>query len=303
MKTTFSLIVFGAVFTGGHLFAQSWDGFSTIADQYQNADDYRTAETLRREALRQAEEQVGKEDKALAPLLTKLAVLLHAEGKDADAEQAARRAVQIAERSNDSQITGVALNALGVILNPAEGEPVLLRSIALLEQAEGADSLDVAKARNNLATIYSGAHQYAKAEEQMAKALPVYEKRLGPNNPAIALALSNMFTILLSENRTTEAEPYLKHALSIAAEGSPNDLRMANLKLCQASLEMKRGNYSEAARLLQTVAAIQRKVLGAESPQVAQTLASYADASRHAEVAEGAALAQDHAHPILKTLH
>jgi tetratricopeptide (TPR) repeat protein len=299
------LLVFsGALFATGQA-RGPWEAPSKMADKYQDVDRLGDAEKLRREALRFAEQELGPADKQLVPLLAKLATLLDAEGKDAEAEPLAHRAYFIADQSGDRKLTGVALNALGVVLagegDPVRAEPVMRRSLALLEESEGADSLDVAKAANNLAALYSKAREYAKAEPLVARALKGFERYFGPDSPEIALPLANMFIVLAGQNRAAEGESYLRRALAIGEKAFPGSLQMAHFQLCLAALEANHRNYQEAARLLENVIAIQERLLGPEHPELGRSLASYSAVLRNLHQKTGAKEAQNRANMILKS--
>ena len=284
--------------------AQTWEELSKKATELQNLDDFAGAELLRRQALEIAEKKPGIEDSKLAPLYSDLAVTLHLEARDAEADVVARQATACATRSSDPRLMGVTLNILGVVLSAegenARAEPVLRRSVALLEQAEGPDSFEVAKAENNLAMLYLNDREYAKAGIEMARALPAYES-LGTDNPELALILGNVFAVLASQHRAEEGEPYLRRALAIGEKAFPNSLKMANLQVCLAALENSRENYKDAARLLESAVATQERLLGPDHPTLAHTLQGYSAVLRHLHRNAQAKIAQNRANSILKS--
>jgi tetratricopeptide (TPR) repeat protein len=302
VMSVFILLVFSAVFAIGQT---AWADLARLATQRQDADDLAAAESLRWQALRVAEKELGPEDKQLAPLLGELSFSLHYAARDADAEPLMQRAVLIAKESGDQKLTGLMLNILGIVLSgegqKARAEPVLRRSVALLEEAEGEDSILAAKAANNLATVYLDTHQFAKAEAEMLRALPIYKKVLGPENPEVALVSSNMFTVLAAQNRTDEGEPYLRVALEIGEKRFPGSLRMANLQLCLAKLEESRENLKESARIVENVIATQERVLGPEHPELARTLYVYSGLLRRLHQKSAAKIAQNRASMIRKS--
>jgi tetratricopeptide (TPR) repeat protein len=295
-------IVFNAVFIVGQT-PPPWESLSRLGNQHQEAEDFAAAGLLRREALRLAELKLGVEDKQLAPLLANLAQSLHFEGHDAEAEPLARRAYLLANESGDRKLTGVVLNTFGIVLaksDPARAEPLLRRSVALLQQAEGADSLDVAKALNNLATLYTDTHQYAKAEQEMTRALPIYEKYLATDDPLLATVWCNMFRVLYDQHRFAEGEPYLRRALAIGEKKFPRGLKMVNLQLYLAALEASRENFQEAARILEQIIPIQERLLGAGHPQVGYSLVGYSRVLRGLHQKTEAKKALNRANLILK---
>jgi tetratricopeptide (TPR) repeat protein len=296
------MIVFSALFAIGQT---PWEGLSKLARQRQNADDLAGAESLRREALQLAEKQLGPADKQLAPMLADLAFVLHFEARDAEAEPLMQRAYLIAKESGDDRLTGSMLNVLGVVLSgegqKARAEPVLRRSVALLDSFETTDGLNTARADNNLATLYLDTHQYAKAEEEMTRALPIYERNLGPDDPELALVLGNMFTVLAAQHRSDEGEPYLQRALVIGRKAFPGSLKMANLEVCLAALKAQHEEFKEAAVLLKGVIATQERLLGPEHPEVAHSLTAYATVLHHMHQKTEAKNALNRANMILKS--
>jgi tetratricopeptide (TPR) repeat protein len=300
--TALILLVLSAVFATGQT---PWQSLSAQAKQHQEAEDFAAAESLRRQALQLAEKQLGPANKQLAPLLQDLAFTLHATGHDAEAEPLIFRAYTIAKESGDSRMTGLMLNVLGIVLSAegqrARAEPVLRRSVALLEEAEGEDSILVAKALNNLATLYLDIQQFPKAEEEMRRSLPIYEKTLKQDDPEMALVWWNMFTVLASQHRAAEGEPYLRKALAIGEKVFPNTAKMANLQVCLAAYEVSRNNFKEAARLLEEAIATQERVLGQAHPELAHSLAAYATVMHHLHQKSEAKNALNRANMILKS--
>jgi tetratricopeptide (TPR) repeat protein len=298
--------VFSALFAFGQSPAP-WITLAKLAEQSTNVEDYAGAEKLCREALRSAEQQLGMDNKHLVLVLAQLGGSLHAQARDGEAEVLAHRALAIANASEDPKMMGIALNFLGVILSSqgevARSEPLMRRSLALLEQAEGTETLDTAKAINNLATFYARIREYGKAEQQMTRALPVYEKIFGPEHPEFAIALGNMFVIVFEQRRVAEAEPFLRRALAIGEAKFPRSGKMAHLRSFEAALEASRGNFKRSARLMEEVIAIQERVLGPEHPLLAKSLVQYSEVLRRLHQKSEAKLAQNRANTILKSFH
>jgi hypothetical protein len=301
----FLLIAFGAVFTTGQT-VSPWQSLTKLANQRHDADDFAGEEKLRREALRLAQEQLGPEDLIIAPLLSNIAVCLHSEGRDAEADPLVRKAVFMAEKGGNQKLLGMMLNAMGVVLSgefgPARAEPVMRRSVAMMEEAYGEVTFEVAQAANNLATIYADTHQFAKAEQELRRVIPVYEKHLGAEHPMYAMILANMFAALYEQNRVAEGEPYLRRALAIGEKAFPDSLNMANLQHCLAALEASHGNFKESAQLLEKSIATKEKLLGPQHPDLARSLLSYSGVLRHLHQKNEAKQARNRADLIQKSL-
>ncbi len=302
----FLMAVFTPAWVGGADFTAAgnipWADSSRLAQQHQDTGDLATAEQLRRDALRSAEQMLGRDHKQVAVLLSNLGVTLRLEERDQEAYALSLRALAIAKASNDKRLLATVLNGLGLALwnEPARAEPVLRRSLALFEQADGDDSLDTAKVENNLASLYSNQHQHAKALELMTRALPLYEKYLDPEDPSLALALANMFAILSEQRRAEEGEPYLRRAIAIGEKVFPQTAAMAKLQVSVAALEFSRGNLQESARILQIAIALQERTLGPAHPEVARSLGYYSLTLRRMHDRTAARQAEDRSKAILK---
>src|SRR5580692_2308714 len=124
-----------------------WAESSTVAQQHEDTGDLFTAEQLRRDALRSAEQTLGPDHKQVAVLLSNLGATLRLEGRYQDAYALSLRALAIAKASGDKRLLAAVLNGLGLALwnEPARAEPVLRRSLALYEQVGGDDRLGIAK--------------------------------------------------------------------------------------------------------------------------------------------------------------
>lgn len=279
-----------------------WVEPSTAAQQHDDTPDLSTAEHLRRDALRSAEQTLGPDHKQVAVLLSNLGATLRLEGRYQDAYALSLRALAIAKASGDQRLLAAVLNGLGLALwnEPARAEPVLRRSLALYEQVGGDDRLGIAKIENNLASLYSNEHQHAKALELMTRALPLYEIYLGPEDPSLALALGNMFAILSEQHRAEEGEPYLRRALTIGEKVFPQTAAMAKLQVCLAALELSRGNLQESARILQSAIALEERTLGPAHPEVARSLGYYSLTLRRMHEKTAARQAENRARAILR---
>jgi tetratricopeptide (TPR) repeat protein len=279
-----------------------WADSMGLAQQVQDVGDLATVEQLRRDALRSAEQTLGPDHKQVAVLLSNLGATLRLEGRYPEAYALSLRALEIAKASGDKRLLAAVLNGLGLALwnEPARAEPVLRRSLALYEQAEGGNPIDIAKIENNLASLYSNEYQHAKALELMTRALPRYEKYLGPEDPTLALALANMFAILSEQHRAEAGEPYLRRAIAIGEKAFPQTAAMAKLQVCVAALELSRGNPQESARILRLAIALQERTLGPAHPEVARSLGYYSVTLRRMHDKAGARQAENRAKAILK---
>jgi tetratricopeptide (TPR) repeat protein len=104
------------------------------------------------------------------------------------------------------------LHALG---RDAEAERLLQHALPLLEQALGSDHPEVAGAWNNLAAIRTRQGDYDGADEAYTKALQAKQQTMGPDHPSIAITLNNLAVNARKRGDTTQAEALYRRALAI----------------------------------------------------------------------------------------
>lgn len=156
--------------------------------------------------------------------LTKLAALLRATNRLAEAEPLLRRALSIDERSCGAEHPKVAirLSNLAKLLQDtdrlAEAEHLMRRALAINEKSYGAEHPAVAKELTCLAQLLQANNRLAEAEPLMARVVTIFEKSYGEDHPNVAAALNNLAQLLQATNRLAEAEPLMRRALAIAVD-------------------------------------------------------------------------------------
>ncbi len=197
-----------------------------------------------RRILERKESLLGPDHKEVAAALNNLGVALRLAGRPAEADPIFRRALEIAEPSNDRRLLATVLGGLGATLvdraEYARAEPVLRRSLAIFEAVVGPDSLESAEAANNLAMLYRRTGELARAEEQLERALPLMERHLGGFDSSLAIALNSMFVVLAEQQEWDRAEPYLRRALIIGQEVFPDSAQMTEFRQNLALLNAHR---------------------------------------------------------------
>ncbi len=289
-----------------------WSTLSNLAMVRRDRGDFAGAEKLMRQVLELRERYSAPHDQELAIMLNNLAAVLHSMARDSEADPLLRRALTIMEdpvSAGDQRTRAAILNSLGLTLlnlgEKARAEPVLRRAVGLFQAGSGAGSLDAAKALNNLAVLHRATHEYATAEQELKQALPMYQQQLGDHHPQLIALLGNLFSVLAEQKRYAEGELYLRRALEIAdrnrGEISPGSALLLRVDL--AALESNRGNYADAARILQGVIPEQEHLLGPAHPQLAVTLENYAGVLRHLNQKAEAKRMDSRANAILKSFH
>ena len=57
-------------------------------------------------------------------------------------------------------------------------------------------------------------NRFPRPSRLYRRALAIYEKSLGPDHPDVAIDLNNLAMLLQDANRLSEAEPFMRRALS-----------------------------------------------------------------------------------------
>ncbi len=140
--------------------------------------------------------------------------------KFADAERFFEQALETAEKfpPGDPRL-GRSLNNLAAVYYKQKdydrAEPLMRRSLSVLEEALGSRNGDVAQTKKNLAAIYYLQGNLADAEPLLQESLSILEELHGPNHAFVATVLNNLAALYQSQNRYADAEPLLARSLEI----------------------------------------------------------------------------------------
>jgi tetratricopeptide (TPR) repeat protein len=141
-------------------------------------------------------------------------------GGSADRASAAafyRRATerQSAATGAASEPVAVCLNALALVVEPAEGIPLLQRALAIDRRELGARHPQTATTEANLAGMLVHAARYDEALAAAAEALSVFGETLGPEHPRCAIAASILAFALEAKGDRVRSEKMYRMALAI----------------------------------------------------------------------------------------
>ena len=92
------------------------------------------------------------------------------------------------------------VNALYAQGRYAEAEPFARRALELAEQEFGASHPTTATKLNWLALLYQNQGRYAEAEPLYKRSLAIKEKALGPEHPWVATSLNNLADLYREAN-------------------------------------------------------------------------------------------------------
>ena len=152
-------------------------------------------------------------------------------------------------------------------------EPLLQRSIAILEKALGPEHAELANPLVNLAELYKAKGDNKRAEPLLTRALAISEKTFGPEHVDVAQTLNNLADLYMRMELYDRVEPLYQRSLAIAEKvlgvEHPNVARVLNNL---ASLYDLQGDTSRAEALYLRSTRIREKALGPEHPDVGYAL-------------------------------
>ena len=161
---------------------------------------------------------------------------------------------------------------------------------ALAEATALSNSILVATAANNLASLLHDTNQIEEAEPMMRQALAIDEAAFGNQHPKVAIRLNNLASLLKDTNRIEEAEPMMRQAVAIDEAAFGNQHPEVATDLNNLALLLKDTNrVEEAEPMMRQALAIDEAAFGNQHPKVAirlNNLASLLKDTNRVEEAE-----------------
>jgi tetratricopeptide (TPR) repeat protein/CHAT domain-containing protein len=163
----------------------------------------------------------------------------------------------------------------------AEAEPLLKRSLAIVEKTLGPNHPAVAEPLNALANLYYHQGRYKEAEPLFKRSLAIFEKKFGSNQIDVGTLLSNLANLYTSQGRYKDAEPMYKRSLAISEKTlGRNHFDVAATLNNLAGLYKSQGRYKDAEPLYKRSLAIYEKARSPTHPHVATVLSGLANLYR-----------------------
>ena len=219
------------------------DGFLDAGTQALRAADYEAAQAHFESALVRAE-TLGPTHPRVGTCLTNLAEVLRRRGNLTEAFEQGRRAVTVWE-------------------------------------AQGRETVGLARALNNLAEIHRGleevdpdAGHLDQSIELFKRSLAIREAALPGGSPEIAVAHNNLAVALVNAGEMEKAQLHYEQAIETleAAYGTREHAQVAQAINNLAVLHDNQGNLSQAGVMYRQAIKIQEKVLGLRDPALANTM-------------------------------
>ncbi|GEM_PF-450391 len=223
--------------------------------------------------------RASKDLRGEGSVLNEEAIVLNEMGLFEKAENAVRRALEIAEKMygpNHHNVATALNNLAQVFLNTnrlKDAEPLMRRALLIAEKSYGPDHPDVAICLNHLVSILRAMDRLAEAEPLMRRALAIAERNYGLDNPNVASSLNNLALLLLDTNRLADAEPLMRRAFAIAEVSYGPDHPHVAVCLNNLALLLQATNrVADAEPLTRRALAVDEKSYGSDHPHVAVCL-------------------------------
>jgi CHAT domain-containing protein len=198
---------------------------------------------------------------------------LYREGKYAQAQGVAQRAVEIDERvfGADHPDTAAALLALATAYRGTgaytKALPLAERALVIREKASGSDSPETAAALYNLSEVYRGLGEYAKALPLAQHALGIRERTLGSNHLDTALSRNDLGLLYYSMGNDKQAFELIDQALRVREKQLPPDSPdIAESLNNLAVVFLHKKMYAEALTRFERALAIKERAYGPDHP-------------------------------------
>jgi tetratricopeptide (TPR) repeat protein len=242
-------------------------------------EDTKRVEELEKkiEALRRA----GKNAEAQEPARAALEIRRRLQGEDhwqtADARRLLERLRRITALSASAQAelaeaTKLEGESSGLHQRGRYREAVSLqrRALAIRQRHLGDEESETAIALNNLAFHLNASGNYAEAQPLFEKALRIMRKALGDDHPTTATSYNYVAYNLAAQGRYAEAQPLDEKALRIRRKALGDNHPDTALSYINFAYNLyAQGRYAEAQPLLEKALRIWRTALGDEHPNTA----------------------------------
>ncbi|MBX7221615.1 MAG: CHAT domain-containing protein [Blastocatellia bacterium] len=252
----------------------------------QNQGDFAGAEMYYQRSLAIREKVLGSKDYETGQSLNNLGIFYWEKTDYARAEPLFQQALAIYEAAlgADDVLVASVLNNLGLMYTNKgdfeKAEPILQRAVALWEKATGPAQGNTAFALNNLSELYQARKEFAQAEAALQWAVSIWEKTLGLNHPALAQGYVNLAKLYKTRKDYAKAREFDRKALAIWEKNTPPSHHMSLAFSNLGDIALLSGEFPQAESFYRQALALQEKILGAEHPEVAESLDRLANLAR-----------------------
>lgn len=197
-----------------------------------------------------AAEMANRIDPVYVDSLSSLARLKMIQGKLAEGDAIALKALQLAESS--SLDVSVCLEALAQLKGAQglfnESASLFRRLIEINEQAEGLEGPNVCISLNNLSVVLLADAKYVEGEAALRRAITI-EQKTNPESEGLVASFGTLAACLCSQRRYLEAEKELSSAMFICDRKRVPVRYVQSVKAQQGLVSLHRFDFEKAANL------------------------------------------------------
>jgi serine/threonine protein kinase/Tfp pilus assembly protein PilF len=169
---------------------------------------------------------------------------------------------------------GIVYRQLGLY---QKSEPLVKKALEIRKNQLGADDLQVAQSRLNLALLFERQGKYPETIESAQRGLEIQKKKLGSDHPDVATSLHLIGRVYYRQVNLTEAESFYKQALEIREKAlGPNHPDVAESLNDLGALYYVQSQFDKAEQCYRRALEIRESILGPDHPDVGDTLNSLA---------------------------
>jgi eukaryotic-like serine/threonine-protein kinase len=249
-----------------------------MGDVYRNLGLYQTAGPLLEQAVAIQERRGRDGELELARALRSLGILYRRQGRNAEAEAALKRAVDLGrtgpaetlELASTKRSLALVYQVLG---RYGEAEPLLREALSVQEGQLPSDDPDLAITISNLAAMHLLQRRPDLAEPYQRRSLAIAERRHGPDHYRVGAELVNLGELYKQLGRMSDAKAAFSRALGILTRAmDPDHPYIGDVLLGLAEVNWARGQYDEAEAQLLRSLEISERTVGREHASVAPRL-------------------------------
>jgi serine/threonine-protein kinase len=262
----------------GHDRALQAEVHSTVGSLYTALGKLDRAAPLLKSALESDRGVFGWNSAAVARDLLAWSALRMQQGKHAEAERAARQALEVGSRAkpNDFGFRAEAASQLGDVYNEqGRFQEAITQLSGLVKQLQerGAKDDDLNSLFGTLANAHYYFGNYAESERLNRLCLELDRRKLGEGHPKLSDTLINLGAIAGDQGHFAEAEQLNREALGVfEAWHGPDHPETASARTIWARSLNNLQRYSEAEPALQQAIATYRRVYPEVHPRIASAL-------------------------------
>lgn len=262
------------------LVAQAWSDLIALIGYEQG----RAADGLAlREPARVALARAGSPPELEAEYLQNTGLALYSGGQPAEADQVLTRAAALRERLGDDVERAFVLTARALVATTdgryGDAEALYRESLAIREQAYGANHPLVADSLDNLGVTIYHQGQLEAARELYDRALAVRRNALGGEHRDVGTSLNNLAGVLVDQGQLDRGREHYDRALAIwTAALGPDHPDLAIVLGNLGDLENRLGQHARAAERCERAYAIDRARYGEDARDLAYSLTCLGEA-------------------------